>query len=165
MNLWKLLTQARTDEPGTRVISPSSSGPGVSEGAAPADDVDAALDTAFAWLTKATSAEAAPLDLQAARHQLEARLAAQGPTAVPIARRTDGRDRRTYRLRHRWPAIALTAIAVACVVYLLAGTSAVRPTPVKLQEVSFDRSLWNLDRIADAPTGNATAEMTNWKGK
>jgi len=162
MNLWKLLTRARRDEPGTRVISPSFSESGFSEGAAPTDAADAALDAAFARLSDATVDEAVPLDLQTARHHLDAWLAAEATTGVlPIARR----DGRTYRLRQRWPGLALTAIAVACVVYLLAGTYGVRPAPARLQEVRFDGSLWNLDRIADAPTGDATAEMTNWTGK
>jgi hypothetical protein len=60
--------------------------------------------------------------------------------------------------------MALAVALAVGLVFLLVRDHRARPTS-KLQEVRFDGSLWELDRVADAPTGDATAEMTNWVGR
>ncbi len=161
---------------GTRDSSRSSETLGVAE-TTPAPELETALTDTLAWLAHATRPDTAPVNLEAARGRLRARLVREAlyrpcgtcgwwRRRLPVNRwAITGRPSGTMGNRPlpiKWPALTATAVILASALGFLAVRRLSSPAgpSARVQEVRFDLSLWELDRIADSPTGDATAELT-----
>jgi len=130
----------------------------------PPGETETALRDSLAWLADATRSETAQVDVEAARHRLTARLA-EGMAAQPRnpEARNAGRLLMAPRCTPRawWPALA-TGVVLLCVGWLVARSRLMSPAPpaVRLQQVRFDPSLWDLDSITATPTQSEASDMT-----